>query len=182
MRGITFRWPIMLMVMLLTFGAIYAFNLWHQQRIIKEPLLESLKQVDGVQSVEVSTQDHSKKIIYLVTLEDAGNLPVTYSQMDELLLSTYHKKDNYLLLLTDNRNSYLQSVYEKIQFALMEGERTGNYTRMDEEVSRLIEREEDKVDYRLWVDQDRIYLFISAGSNYLYKIIPIKMAVNMGQV
>lgn len=174
LRGSTFRWPVMLIVALLTFGAIFAFNLWHQQRIIKEPLLESLQQMDGVQSVEVSTQEHSQKMIYLVTLSDANNLPAVYSQMDELLLSTYHNRDNYLLLLAENSNSYLQSVYEKIQFALMEGERTGNYTGMNEEVSRLLEQEEDKVDYSLWVDQDRIYLFLSSGSNYLYKIIPIK--------
>ena len=181
MKGIAFRWPIKVIFMLLYFGAIYTFNLWHQQRVIKEPLMEKLQQLEGVQNVEVSTLGNSKIIRFLITLSDVDNLPATYREMDELLLSTYHE-DEYLLILTDNSNPYLESIYEKIQFALMEGERTGNYIKMNEEVTRLMEQEEGELSYRLWVDQDRIYLFLSSGSHYLYKIIPIKLTDIMGQV
>ncbi len=172
MKGIKFRWPIMVLVMFLTFGAIYAFNLWHQQRV-KEPLINKLQQLEGVCDVEVKTLENSKKVCFKISLSEAGNLPVTYSEMDELLLSAYNK-DEYLLILCDNSNSYLDSVYEKVQFALMEGERTGNYTGMKEEVSQLMEGEESDLAYHLWVDQERIYFFISSGPHYLYKVIPIK--------
>ncbi len=175
MKNITFRWPIMVLVMLLTFAVIYVLNQWHQQRVIKEPLMEKLEQLEYVQNVEVKTIANQNKIGYIITLSKSDNLPETYRKMDDLLLSTY-QEDEYLLILADNRNSYLDSVYEKVQFALMEGERTGNYTGMNEEVSRLMEQEKEKPEYCLWVDQKRIYFFISSGQYYLYEIIPVGLA------
>jgi len=182
MKNITFSWPVMILVMLLTFAAIYAINQWHQQRVVKEPLMEKLEQLESVQSVAVSAAGSDKKVTYIISLSKADNLPETYREMEEIMLSTY-KKDEYLLLVEDNRNSYLESIYERVQFALMEGERTGNYTGMNEEVARLMEKEEDEPAYHLWVDQNRIYFALSSGPYNLYEIIPVRSAAdNRGQV
>lgn len=181
LKNTTFRWPIMVLVMVITCTAIYAFNQWHQQRVIKEPLIGKLEQIEGVQSVEVETTGNQGKTSYIITLSEVNNLPEIYRKMDELLLSTY-KNDEYLLILADNRNSYLESVYDRIQFALMEGERTGNYTEMNEEVLRVMGEEKEELEYRLWVDQKRIYVFISSGPYYLSEIVPIRLASECGEV
>lgn len=180
MKNSTFRWPVMVLVMLLTVAMIYGLNQWHQQRVVEEPLIEKLEQLDSVQRVEVSTIGDEGKISFIITLSECEKLPETYKKMEELLRSCY-KKDEYLLIVADNRNSYLKSIYEKVQFALMEGERTGNYTKMYEEVSGLIEKEESELVHHLWVDQNRIYFVLSSGPYNLYEIIPVRLADNSGQ-
>ncbi|MGI5882757.1 MAG: hypothetical protein ACOX7L_06775 [Dethiobacteria bacterium] len=178
MKDISFRWPIMVLVMLLTFGIVLGFNFWHQQRV-KAPLVEKLQQLEGVRGIEVSTLEKSKKLRFVVALGVTNNMPDTYRKMDELLLSACNE-DGYQLILSDKKSPYLEQVYDKIQFALMEGERTGNYTVMKEEIDRLIEQEKTELDYRLWVDQERIYLFISSGPHYLYKVIPVRTIDQVG--
>ena len=70
----------------------------------------------------------------------------------------------------------MESLYEKVHYALMEGERRGNYSDMNKEIFLLLNDEMDLVNYHLWVDQEKIYLQLSSDGNYLYEVIPINMS------
>jgi uncharacterized protein YueI len=80
------------------------------------------------------------------------------------------------LTILDKRDPYLESLYEKVHYALMEGERRGNYSYMNKEISLLLSDEKGLVNYHLWVDQERIYLQLFSEENYLYEVIPINMS------
>ena len=98
--------------------------------------------------------------------------------IEEILISTYGQ-DSFKITLADNR-SYLESVYGKIHFALMEGERLGNYSAMSEEIFEQLKQEESLKNYRLWVDQKRIYLLLATSKSTLCEVIPVKYAVETG--
>ena len=159
---------------LLTFGCIYAVNSWHQQRLVKEPLAEALMQIEGVKDVKLINNDRKKAEVW-ITLNKVENLPQTYGDIEEILLATYGQ-DSYKINLTDNRDPYLESVYHKIHFALLEGERLGNYSVMSEEVFKQLAQEESLKNYRLWVDQKRIYLLLTTSQSTLYEVIPVASA------
>ncbi|NLJ56985.1 MAG: hypothetical protein GX334_08075 [Firmicutes bacterium] len=174
------KYVVVFLVFLFTCGCIYAFNVWHQQRRVKEPLAETLLQIEGVGDVEL-INDGRKETEVCIVLDAVDNLPKTYNRIEEALSSAY-KKDSYIITLTDNRDPYLESVYTKIHFALMEGERMGNYGAMSKEVFRQLEQEKDLKNYNLWVDQKRIYLLLATSKSNLYEVIPVKYSIGVGQV
>ena len=168
-----FRWPIVLLALVLTVSGIYGINYWRQQRLIDEPLKESLLKVDGVEKVNITSYNQNNKIS--VTLQEVKNLSKTYREIERILDLTY-AQGSYRLNILDKRDPYLESLYEKVHYALMEGERRGNYSSMNKEISLLLNDEIDLKNYHLWVDQERIYLQLSSEGNYLYEVIPINMS------
>jgi hypothetical protein len=170
------KWPVVILAFLLTFASIYAINYWRQQRLIKEPLKEALLEIEAVKDVNIKNNKQNTEV--LITLNKVGDLSKTYNSLEEVLLLTY-AENSFKITLIDKRDTYLESLYGKIQFALMEGERLGNYTEMSKEISRLLEQEQDLEDYRLWVDQKRIYLQLSAKDNFLYEVIPLTFSMEV---
>lgn len=170
---INLRWPIVLLALVLTVSGIYGVNYWRQQRLIDEPLKESLLEVDGVEKVNIiNTNQHNKISISLLEVKD---LSKTYREIEGILDLTY-AQGSYQLIILDKRDPYLESLYEKVHYALMEGERRGNYSDMNKEIFLLLNDEMDLVNYHLWVDQEKIYLQLSSDGNYLYEVIPINMS------
>ncbi|HAA34978.1 MAG TPA: hypothetical protein DCD97_06660 [Firmicutes bacterium] len=169
------KWPVVIMVFLLTFASIYAVNYWRQQRLIKEPLKEALLEIEAVEDISIKNKQNTE---ILVTLGKVEDLSKTYKSIEEIMLLTY-PENSFKITVIDRRNTYLESLYEKVHFSLMEGERLGNYTKMSKEVVRLLEQEQELGDYRLRVDQKRIYLQLAAGDNFLYEVVPLTFATEV---
>jgi hypothetical protein len=171
------KWPVVVLAFLLTFTSIYAVNYWRQQRLIKEPLKEALLEIEAVKDVDIKSKSKQNTEIS-ITLNKVGDLYKTYQNIEEVLLLTY-AGNSFQITLIDQRDTYLESLYGKIHFALMEGERLGNYTKMSHEIFQLLEQEQDLEYYRLWVDQKRIYVQLSAKDNYLYEVIPLTFSTEV---
>ena len=170
---INLRWPIVLLALVLTVSGIYGVNYWRQQRLIDEPLKESLLKVDGVENVNITNTNKNSEIS--IFLQEVKDLSKTYREIEGILDLTY-KQGSYQVTILDKRDPYLESLYEKVHYALMEGERRGNYSYMNKEISLLLSDEKGLVNYHLWVDQERIYLQLFSEENYLYEVIPINMS------
>ena len=175
---ISSKYLFVFLAFLFTLACIYALNSWHQQRLIKEPLAEALLKVEGVNDVNLIYDGRKEAKVY-ITLGEEVNLPKTYGYIEEALFSTY-KQDSFEIIIVDNRNPYLESVYSKVHFALMEGERCGNYGAMSKEIFVQLEQEDGLKNYRLWVDQKRIYLMLATAENNLYEVVPVRYAVETG--
>jgi len=167
---INLKWPVVILAFLLTFASIYAVNYWRQQRLIKEPLKEALLEIEAVKDITIISNKQGTEI--LVTMDKAADLCKTYQNIEGVLLLTY-PENSFKITLLDKRNAYLESLYDRVHFALMEGERLGNYTEMNKEISQLLGPEEELEGYRLQVDQKRIYLQMATKDSYLYEVIPI---------
>lgn len=172
------KYVVVFLVFLFTCGCIYAFNVWHQQHRVEEPLADTLLQIEGVGDVELINAGRKEMEICIV-LDAVEDLPKTYNRIEEALISTY-KEDSCKITLTDNRNPYLEAVYTKIHFALLEGERLGNYEVMSKEIFRQLEQEEGLKNYGLWVDQKRIYLLLATSEGSLYEVIPVNYTTGDG--
>lgn len=155
---------------LLAFGCIYAVNLWHQRLLVKEPLAEALGQIEGVKDVELNNDRKEAEV--WITLGAVDDLPQTYGEIEEILLASY-EEDSCKIHLLDDRDLYLESVYHKVHFALLEGEKIGNYSAMSKEVFKQLAQEKELKNYQLWVDQKRIYLLLATSRGSLYEIIPV---------
>lgn len=166
---ISLKWPVVIITFLITFSLIYAANYWRQQHLVVEPLREQLLAVDTVEDVYI--EDGKAKEIS-VTLGYAPHFAEVYREIKSVLQA--RGEDVEQVTIVDRRNPYLLSLYEKIQFALMEGERQGNYTKMNNEINLILKEEAELHSYSLRVDQEAIYLHLGTGEYFLYEVIPIK--------
>ncbi|NMB41331.1 MAG: hypothetical protein GX996_05285 [Firmicutes bacterium] len=174
---IDLKWPVVIIALLLTLAMVYTLNYWRHQHLIKEPLKEALLEIEEVECVDISNNKNNIEV--LVTLNQTEDLSQTYGEIEEIMLSTY-AENSFKVILVDNRNTYLESLYEEIHFAVMEGERLGNYTQMKKEISCLLEQEKKLDSYLLRVDQKRIYLQLASKDGFLYEVIPLISRTEVG--
>ena len=165
---LTLRWPVVLIAFVITFSFIYAANYWRQENLVKEPLREQLLSLENVDDVEIYGRKEQE---ISISLGPVPKLATAYRDIQAVLQS--HDGGTARINIQDQRDPYLISVYEKIHFALMEGERQGNYTEMNAKIDLLLNEEKKLTSYSLTVDQDRIYLQLNAGEHYLYEIISL---------
>jgi len=165
------KWQIVIIAFIFTFAAICAFNFWRQHRLVKEPLKEALLNIDAVKEVNIKSENQQHMEI-LITLDKVDDLSKTYQEIEKIVALRF-PENSVKIFLIDKRNAYLETVLEKLHFALMEGERLGNYTEMSDKIYLLLEQENELERYRLRVDQKYIYLQLESKSYYLYEIIPI---------
>lgn len=163
------KWSVVIIAFIITFSIIYAANYWSQQRLVMEPLMEELLSLDGVEDVQIANVND--KEIY-ISLSQVSRLAETYRDIEDILKSRNESESH--VIVVDKRSEYLEGIYEKIHFALMEGERKGNYTEMKKGINFFLKDERGLDSYSLTVDQKRIYLQLDAGNYFLYEIIPLK--------
>lgn len=166
----------MILVFILTFTVIYAVFCWRQLNVVEKPLTEKLLDLDYIAAVNIDSS--SNKIAVNICLEKVDNLPQLYKDVENTILASY-EEDSVEIFFKDKRTSYLNSLYEEIHYSLMEGERLGNYSKMKQETTHILEQEQD-LDFRLWVDQKRIYLLLSSEDSFLCEIIPLSSSAEHG--
>lgn len=169
------KWPVVILAFLLTFASIYGLNYWRQQRLVKEPLKEALLKIDAVKDININNSKQQYTEV-LITIDKVEDLSKTYQEIEEALFLTY-PENSVKIALIDKRNAYLETVFEKVHFALMEGERLGNYTEMSQKIDQLLEQEKELENYRLRVDQKNIYVQLETKNNFLYEVIPITYSI-----
>ncbi len=167
--NISLKWPVVVVAFLLTFSLIYAANYWRQQHLVVEPLREQLLALEAVEDVNM---DNGRTNEISVSLGYVSHFPEVYREIQSVFKTRNEDLDR--LIIVDRRSAYLNSLYSGIEFALMEGERQGNYMQMSKEINLLLEGEAQLSSYLLSVDQQAIYLQLGAGDYYLYEVIPIK--------
>ncbi len=165
----TLKWPVVMITFIFTVSLIYGVNFWRQKNFVTEPLREDLLSLGIVEDVRIE-EGKEKKIA--IKLREVPHLALAYQDIEDVLHAR-HQADKSQIIILDQRNDYLNSLYETIHFAILEGERNGNYMEMNAEVSSLLSGEKG-LDYSLFVDQERIYLKMVAQDAYLYEIIPIR--------
>lgn len=169
--NLSLKWPVVVITFVLTFSIIYAANYWRQQHLVVEPLREQLLALEAVEDVNM---ENGRSNEISVSLGHVSQFAEVYREIQSVLKTRNEDLDR--LTIVDRRNPYLNSLYSRIEFALMEGERQGNYTEMSKEINLLLEEEAELNSYSLRVDQQAIYLQLDAGDYYLYEVIPIKKA------
>lgn len=173
---LTLKWPVVIITFILTFSLIYGANYWRQQNLVMEPLREELLSLEMVEGVQIE-KGRNKKITVL--LGRVPNLALAYQEIEAILQA--RNEEFGIVVITDRRDEYLSFVWEQIHLAVMEGERQGNYTQMNKEISLALRGTNGLLDYAVYVDQQRIYLALMNEEAYLYEIIPIKNSIALAQ-
>lgn len=149
------------------FGGFQAYRHFNMLR----PLEIHLQKISGVTSVNIETGQNGVVVVKLGPIDTLKNddLQSTYQAINQQIEDTLGSDANIHLL--DNENSTLEMAFENLNPTLMEGLVKADYKQM------IISYEQQAktlgIHARVTMDDHNIYIQMSQGKYYLYKIQPL---------
>ena len=130
-----FRWPVAVLVFLLTLAVSAGVIIFRERQLQKEHLLNRLREFEAVEAVELRQSGG----VYLVSMQLAyvPDLAAVYRKIDGEIAGVLGQT-NYRLELRDRRDELLAEAYFVVHLALYEGERRGNFTEMSERIDSVM--------------------------------------------
>ncbi|MCR3922970.1 MAG: hypothetical protein NUK65_10735 [Firmicutes bacterium] len=162
-----FKWPVAVLVFILTLGISVGAVLVRQRQMVNEPLLKRINELENVRTVELRQEDDLQVVV--VQLNHVADLSLAYQELQKVI-TTMLKQDNYRLELVDERDSSLTEAMSAVRLALYEGEQRGNFTEINDYVASTL-ADLNVADHRIAIDKENIYFQMRNGDSYLYEII-----------
>lgn len=162
------RWPLVVVSLALTLGALFVGNWLVRDTTVEEPLNAFLQSQPAVESFSRTRTPSGVQI--QVTLKAVPNLAETYLALEAGVRQIAGTPD-VELVLTDRRTPELTAAYYRINPLLHEAMATGHY-------GDLVERVEERAatlgvaEAAVWIDSGRLYLQLHQGEAYLYAVLP----------
>lgn len=159
--------PIVVLAMLAGLVFFWGVQQVYSSYNYERPLNRLLEEDKDVAAYQID--DDGQVLEVQVKLNKVDNLQETYSRLNRSLQEIAGRR-NFTIILQDQRDETLNRIYYRARLAACEALDRGNYLEMEDYVSQLAAGEGSRA--RIWLDQDRLYLQIDHGDNYLYEIVP----------
>lgn len=161
------RWELIALAAVLTLAVLSLAYFSYETMGVRRPLERALLKDPDVSAVRMR-RDEDKEVVE-VTLSKVTDLSATYARIHGLVQDRMGQ-GAFVLELKDRRDEILENMYHEIHFYLEEASVRGNFGTMIEACKPILEAE-GASDYRVTVDQDRIYVQIECADRYLYQVL-----------
>ncbi|HOB87406.1 MAG TPA: hypothetical protein PKO38_06940, partial [Bacillota bacterium] len=150
-----FRWPVIvataIAALIIFFGALFLY----QRHYIEGPFLDSLEQMEGIESVELEQGAEAAVLRVRPEREYRGSLPDLMTALREQAEQEYRKPLE--IRLEDWPNEKLLAFRDRVLPALYESARLGNYRSADEAIRQEGEKR-GLEDFKFTMDHRFLYL------------------------
>lgn len=160
-----FKILLFITALLITFGLALGGNFLHSRYNIENPLMA---QINELPSVEGSSIEKKDKIYLLrVSLGQVENLQEEYQQLNELVRDKLGEGKYQILIESDGQE--LDRIYYDIQPIVYQALANNEYVWMKEQINLIADK--DELEYKMFIDQEHVYLQFSHGDQNQYYII-----------
>ncbi|GAB6098681.1 hypothetical protein JCM16358_05600 [Halanaerocella petrolearia] len=165
MKHINFKLLALVLVLSLVFffGGSYLFDSYKINRALQEDLVA----IDGVEGVTINKLDSEYKLT--INLADVSNLQQVFLKIDERVKKSLTEEE-YRLKFSSQGSSEFEKLYNKVNLALYEAIKTGEFVQLED---RLVDYKEgyNLKQAQVQIDTDHIYLSLAKGDQEIYKVI-----------
>ncbi len=161
-----FKIVVFITAFVITFGIGLGGYYLNSRYNIEKPLLT---QINSLSSVEDSWMEKQDEIYNInITLGKVENVQEKYKQLDEMAREKLGERQ-YQIIINKQKNTILDRVYYDIQPIIYEALANSQYVWMKDEIGRIADQEQ--LEYKIFIDDNRVYLQFSTGDDYQYYII-----------
>lgn len=139
----------------------------YERYYVDQPLFKSYKKIKAVEDIQIEKGKREKKI--LVSIDPHANLKETFNLVDEQTRKLSGNK-KYELELQDKPSALLENTLVDLDPFIYQGMATGNLVEMVKEIKTTSAKA--GIDAQVYLDNQRVYLVLRKGNNYLQEIIP----------
>lgn len=161
------KWEYVALAAVLTLAALSLAYYSYDSLGVMRPLQQSLSADPDVTSVKMTKSTGTLDIE--VALAGVDDLEATYGRLFSLA-SKRLQPGTFQITVADQRDQRLADVYRQIHYYLEEAALRGNFGAMIDACSEVLSREGIE-DYRITVDERRIYVQLVLGDHYLYEVL-----------
>lgn len=155
---------IIALVIILFFSGQYLFKLYGVNRPIKEEIMA----IDGVAGLDILNENNSTDI--LISFDDNINFHETYKKIRKITNDKLGNETGKIIIKNDNIEK-LENVFYELHYAIYEGIATNKFVMMNENVKNITDKNNIN-DFKLWIDNDAVYLQLNNDNKSLYRRIP----------
>lgn len=166
LRGIRF-W-LVIAVCTFTLALLLGGRWFYQQRFVETNLVRELRNVPGVETVNVIEKKDYIQI--RLGLGKVWDLQKTYVKIRETVSEVYDLS-GVRIDIVNKPDPDLEAVWARAQFAVYQALIQGNFTEMAEVIDRQT-GQAGVANSKVQMDWDNVYLQLQQGDNYSYYVIP----------
>ncbi|QGT99643.1 hypothetical protein SYNTR_1050 [Candidatus Syntrophocurvum alkaliphilum] len=165
-----FRIIIALISLVVVLGLLFGgYNLYNTIGV-HNPVKGELSEIPEIQDVKIEKVD--RKDVFKIQLGKTTNLKKVYTDTTKVLNSKYDP-ENYELIILDNSNNELEKAYDNLHLAIYEAIANNQFLWLDKQ----LEEKQKNYDYKLFVDEENLYLQLEQENYYIYKVLDRSTAV-----
>ena len=150
------------------------YNLYNKY-MVEKPLTTQLAAMPSVKSAKITKVN--KVYLIQLKLERVNNIQESYSEIESKISSSI-KNDNYKIEIQDAGSKELAELFNEFQPALYQGLSQQQYLWLEEQLQQCSSNK--GVEFRLFVDDKRVYLQLEDADSYLYKTFDIAQTETKG--
>lgn len=163
---------VIIIVIFLVICLYFAGQLLYRAYNIDMPLKEDLMVIEGISNVSL-VNNEEKVDLYISFLPDQDFFAL-YQKIFSIMKDRLGSKSGDIII--QNKDNNLKEVYHKIHFSIYEGIHTCKFVEMEKNINKIVEKEELD-DYKLWVDNDAVYIQLDKNKDSFYKRIPYNNSI-----
>lgn len=155
---------------IITFLMLLAGYTAYNNFVVQKPLLRAINDLPSVKGAVIEKDHHHYQI--KVELGKVGNLQEEFTELDRIIADNMGGRQ-YELTISGSGEEHLQEFVQSFQPFIYEALAKDNYIWLNEEIKqRIAASDYAPIDYRFFIDNERIYLQFDNGRAQLYEIIP----------
>ena len=116
----------------------------------------------------VNLDRQGKVTVISVEPGQVDNLQETWKSLSEFI-ERDTAKDNYRIIIQDKRNSHLKEAFDQLQPAVYEAAANNTFVALQHQLAEYLGGKD--INYRFYIDNERLYLQMQDGDYYLYQVI-----------
>lgn len=165
-KGIKFNIVILIIIIMIGvfFGGQYLYKIYNIDQPVKKEILE-IEGIDNVSIVEKNGQ-----IDILVSLKSGIDFFQVYHKIEEIMIEKLGEQKG-IIKVDNEKSKELEEEYYKLHFAIYEGISTREFVKMKESIDQIVNKI-NLDNYKLWIDNQAVYIQLDNNNNSLYKRIP----------
>jgi len=157
---------IIVIVALLSFFCVFLGQFIYNKYYLLNPLEKQLQSLPQVQQVIIEKTEES---VVKVSLTKVSNLASSYQKIEKIVKKKIGKKAK--IEIRGQPNDNLKEIERQMSFSLQEAALLGNYAHMDKKLQEIAQKNKLSK-WKVYLDQENIYIQLFDGNNYLYEVVP----------
>ncbi len=162
-----------LIVLGVTLGLLLFAQKYYNSSFVERPVIKALQEIKFVDNVNVSKLEDV--YYFKVQIKQVGNIQYEYNKVNDVIKDNIKGKD-YQLDVGSKPNEKLQNELEYLELSIYEAMAKNNYIWLDEIFRQAAKQ--DSFTYKLFIDEQRLYIQLADQDHFLYEVIERSTPVN----
>lgn len=166
---------IIIFVIIAVIGLFYTGQYLFDIYKIDKPLKEEISAIEGIKDIKIINNNNLNDLF--VSFEPGIDFYSSYQKINEVMETKLGSKSGNIII-DNNSSTELEEIYYQIHYAIHEGINTGKFLEMKENVEEIVSNVEID-NYRLWIDNDAVYLQLDKNNSSFYNRIPYNKIITV---